>query len=297
MPMSMAIEPTTACNLSCPECPSGLNKFTRKTGNIDLVFFKKTIDHLAEHVFYLTLYFQGEPYIHPGFFEMVEYSRRKRIYTSTSTNAHFLNDENARRTVESGLDRLIISMDGTTPETYRFYRAGGKIETVIEGTKNILRWKKELGSKTPYVIFQFIVFRHNEHQVDEIKKLGKQIGVDEVKIKTAQLYSFENGSDLLPQNGKYSRYGKTAGGKFAIKSNGIINCRRMWHSFVMTWDGLVIPCCFDKDAVHQMGNSQKDSVAGIWESSEYREFRKSVFKGRKEVDICANCSEGARVWI
>src|SRR5690606_23911827 len=121
--------------LRCPECPSGLRAFSRKQGNLKKDFFKKTIDQLYKKTFYLTFYFQGEPFINPDFLEMVKYANDKKIYTATSTNAHFLNDENAKRTVESGLDRLIISIDGTTQEVYENYRRGGKLEKVLEGTK------------------------------------------------------------------------------------------------------------------------------------------------------------------
>jgi pyruvate-formate lyase-activating enzyme len=85
--------------------------------------------------------------------------RDKGIYTATSTNAHYLNDQNARRTVESGLDRLIISLDGTTQDVYQQYRVGGKLEKVLEGTRNVVRWRRELKSSTPRIIFQFLVVR------------------------------------------------------------------------------------------------------------------------------------------
>jgi MoaA/NifB/PqqE/SkfB family radical SAM enzyme len=82
LPFSVAIEPTTACNLRCPECPSGLRSFSRPTGNLKEDFFRKTIDELHKEVFYLTFYFQGEPYINPDFLEMVKYAHSKGIYTS-----------------------------------------------------------------------------------------------------------------------------------------------------------------------------------------------------------------------
>jgi MoaA/NifB/PqqE/SkfB family radical SAM enzyme len=118
--------------------------------------FKKVIDELAPSLSYLTFYFQGEPYLHPNFLELVKYAADKNIYTATSTNAHYLNDAAAKKTIESGLDRLIISIDGTTQETYEAYRKGGKLDKVIEGARNIVRWKKELKSITPFVVFQFL---------------------------------------------------------------------------------------------------------------------------------------------
>jgi radical SAM protein with 4Fe4S-binding SPASM domain len=296
LPFSVAIEPTTACNLRCPECPSGLRSFSRPTGNLKEDFFRKTIDELYKEVFYLTFYFQGEPYINPDFLEMVKYAQGKCIYTSTSTNAHFLNEENARKTVESGLDRLIISIDGTTQETYEAYRKAGKLSNVIQGTKNILKWKKELKSKKPEVIFQFLVVKPNEHQIPELYKLAKELGVDKVKLKTAQIYDFENGNPLIPSIGRYSRYAQQPDGTYKIKNLLKNECWKLWHSCVITWDGIVVPCCFDKDAEHKMGDLKEGSFKEIWSGSAYNAFRKQLLKGRDQIDICTNCTEGCKVW-
>jgi radical SAM protein with 4Fe4S-binding SPASM domain len=296
LPFSVAIEPTTACNLRCPECPSGLRSFSRPTGNLKEDFFRKTIDELHKEVFYLTFYFQGEPYINPDFLEMVKYAHSKGIYTSTSTNAHFLNEENARKTVESGLDRLIISIDGTTQETYEAYRKAGKLSNVIQGTKNILKWKKELKSKKPEVIFQFLVVKPNEHQIPELYKLAKELGVDKVKLKTAQIYDFENGNPLIPSIGRYSRYAQQPDGTYKIKNLLKNECWKLWHSCVITWDGIVVPCCFDKDAEHKMGDLKEGSFKEIWSGSAYSAFRKQLLKGRDQIDICTNCTEGCKVW-
>lgn len=106
------------------------------------------------------------------------------------------------------MDRLIISIDGTTQETYENYRVGGQLSKVIEGTKNIVKWRKQLKSKTPLIVFQFLVVKPNEHQVEEVKKLGKELGVDDVWFKTAQVYDYESGNELIPTIQKYSRYKK-----------------------------------------------------------------------------------------
>lgn len=296
LPISIAIEPTTSCNLRCPECPSGLRSFTRPTGMLQEDIFKKVIDELADTLLYLTFYFQGEPYLHPKFTELVSYASQKGIYTATSTNAHYLSEENAKKTVLSGLDRLIISIDGTSQETYQAYRVGGKLEKVIEGTKNILHWKKKLNSKTPYVIFQFLVVKPNEHQIAEVKQLGKEMGVDEVKLKTAQIYDYENGSPLLPSIEKYARYQKGKDSKYFIKNSLENSCWRMWQSCVITWDGAVVPCCFDKDAHYKLGTVENDNFKAIWRGESYQNFRKSLLKSRSEIEMCKNCTEGTKVF-
>jgi radical SAM protein with 4Fe4S-binding SPASM domain len=295
-PISMAIEPTTSCNLRCPECPSGLRQFTRPIGMLEPAFFKKTIDEVYNELIYLTFYFQGEPYLNPNFLDMVKYASEKGIYTSTSTNAHYLNKEQAKKTVESKLDRLIISIDGTTQETYEQYRIGGQLQKVIDGTKNIIEAKREFKSTSPHIVFQFLVVKPNEHQLEDVKKLANELGVDEVVFKTAQVYDFENGNPLIPENIKYSRYKKNADGTYSIKNKLLNQCWRMWSSCVVTWDGVVVPCCFDKDAKHQLGDLKTQSFKELWKSTKYQSFRQSILKSRQEIDICKNCSEGTKVW-
>lgn len=296
LPISISIEPTTSCNLRCPECPSGKREFTRPTGMLQNNFFRNVIDELYKETLCLIFYFQGEPYLNPDFLEMVKYASSKNIYTATSTNAHFLDDANARKTVESGLDRLLISIDGTTQDTYEQYRVGGDLKKVIAGTENIIKWKKQLGSKTPHVIFQFLVVKPNEHQIKDIEALAKKTGVDEVRFKTAQIYDYVNGNKLIPTISTYSRYQQQSDGTFEIKNKMLDHCWKLWHSTVITWDGLVVPCCFDKDATHQMGDLKNTSFQQLWQGREYNNFRASVLNSRSEIDICRNCTEGTKVW-
>lgn len=296
-PVSISFEPTTSCNLRCPECPSGLREFTRPTGMLKKDFFRETIDDIHKQLLYLIFYFQGEPFLNPDFLEMVKYAHDKGIYTATSTNAHYLNDEKARKTVESGLDRLIISIDGTTQDVYKQYRVGGNLEKVLQGARNIVKWKRELKSKTPFVFFQFLVVKPNEHQIEDIKKLAKEIGVDQVRFKTAQVYDYENDpNNLIPDNIKYSRYKLDKNGKRTIKSGLSNHCWKLWHANVITWDGLVVPCCFDKDAMHRLGNLKTQSFKEVWNNDNYKQFRSELMTSRKNIDICANCSEGLTVW-
>ncbi|HZG26008.1 MAG TPA: radical SAM/SPASM domain-containing protein [Chitinophagaceae bacterium] len=296
-PVSISFEPTTSCNLRCPECPSGLRAFTRPTGMLENTFFKDTIDQLHRELLYLVFYFQGEPFLNPAFLDMVKYASAKGIYTATSTNAHYLTDVNARKTVESGLDRLIISLDGTTQEVYEQYRVGGNLKKVIAGAENIVKWKKALNSKTPFIIFQFLVVKPNEHQVEEVRKLGKEIGVDDVWLKTAQVYDYENDpNELIPTIEKYSRYKKNKQGEMETKNELENHCWRLWHATVITWDGLVVPCCFDKDAQHTLGDLKGKPFKEIWHNPDYVFFRQQILQSRKNIDICANCSEGTKVW-
>ena len=247
-------------------------------------------------VFYINYYFQGEPFLHPQFLELIRQAKKHKIYTATSTNAHFIDQNKAEEIIDSGLDRLIISIDGLTQETYENYRVHGNLAKVIEATKLLIAAKKEKKSETPHLIFQFLAVKPNEHEIPAVFTLGNELGIDEVRIKTAQLYDYKNGNSLMPENEKYSRYVRTSDGTYKLKYKTGNHCWRMWSGSVLTWDGKVVPCCFDKDAQHVLGTIEQTPFTEIWNHKKYRGFRQAVLTGRNQIDICQNCSEGAKVF-
>jgi len=289
MPFSVSIEPTTNCNLKCKECVSGQLQFTRPEGKIDLEFYKKIIDQTYKFLLNLFIYFQGEPFLHHNFFEMVKYANSKNIFTSTSTNGHFLSAENSQKIIDSKLDKLIISLDGTTQEVYQNYRVGGNLQKVITGIKTLTDFKQKQNSKTPYIVLQFIVMGSNEHQIENIKKLAKELNVNKLELKSVQVYNFEKNVELLPTNKKYLRYVKKES-DFAQKSKLRNRCWRLLNSSVITWDGMVLPCCYDKDAKHSFGNLKNETFVEIQNSKKANDFRNMILKNRKSIEICNNCT-------
>ena len=145
--------------------PKWIAFLSRPTGSLREDFFRQTIDELYQELLMLIFYFQGEPYLNPAFLEMVQYAHQKGIYTITSTNGHFLNDEQARKTVESGLDRIIISIDGTTQEVYESYRKKGKLEVVLQGARNLVKWKKT--TKASNTTHYFSVFSRSAQRTSD----------------------------------------------------------------------------------------------------------------------------------
>lgn len=290
-PWSISVEPTTFCNLKCVECPSGQNSLKRQNGSISLELYEKILKQIESHTFYLNMYFQGEPFLHHDFLKMVKIAKEKNIYVSTSTNGHFLTDKIAKETVLSGLNRLIVSLDGINQQTYEQYRKGGNFNRVIQGINSLVSVKKQLNKRNPYIILQFIVFSTNENQVDEVKKLGKKLGVDEVQIKTAQINDNQNINSLLPIEERFSRYKKNSENKLVLKHKLKNKCYKIWHSLVITWDGIVVPCCYDKYAEFDMGNLNTDNIVDIWRCDKFKSFRKNILKQRSSINICCNCDE------
>ncbi len=294
-PFALSIEPTTSCNLRCPECPSGLRSFTRPTGSIEFDFYKSIIDQCKSFLSYLILYFQGEPFLNRNFFDLVSYASKNGIYTVTSTNAHFLDEDNAKKTILSGLDKIIISLDGTDQEAYESYRIGGNYKKVVSGIQKLVYWKEKLDKHKPLIILQFLIMKTNQHQLRDIEKLSLELKVDQLSIKTAQVYDLKKGSLIIPDNEKMSRY-KKMNGSYVIKNKLENKCWRMWSSSVMTWDGKMVPCCFDKDAKYIYGNLNENRFSEIWNNKNHTLFRKNIQSSRKIIDICQNCTEGSNIW-
>lgn len=293
-PFSVSIEPINVCNLKCPECPTGLGILKRPKGMVSVESFSDTLSHLNKSLWHVNLYFQGEPFMHPEFFKLVQIAKKAKLLASTSTNAHFLSYSQSIKTVASGLDTIIISFDGTTQEVYEKYRVGGNIDAVIKSVENLVRAKLELKSKTPVIVAQFLAFNYNEHQINEFKQLAFNKGVNKVEVKTAQIYQVDKKVNMLPSNSNLSRYKIQIDG--SVKLKGVVRnrCWKHWSSAVITWDGRVAPCCFDKDAKYTFGNAIKKDFGEIWSNSEYNVFRQRVLLNKDKIDICSNCPIGRK---
>ena len=290
-PWAASIEPTTSCNLRCTECPTGMQSLSRPGGNMKTDTFREILGKLSPDLIYLTLYFQGEPLLNPHFAEMVSIAHAQRVFVSTSTNGHFLNDKNVDQILKSGLNHLIISLDGLDQSTYEKYRVNGDFQLLIDGIHRLVAARKTKKSRSPFIELQFLVMGHNEHQMTQMREFAKTAGVDKLAFKTAQVYNFNAGSTVIPTLKEKSRYKQLPDGSWAMAKAIRNRCHRIWSSVVVTWDGKVVPCCYDKNADHQVGDLLKDSLAAIWKNRQYAAFRKQLLRSRSEIEICRNCGE------
>jgi radical SAM protein with 4Fe4S-binding SPASM domain len=295
-PASFSIEPTNFCNLKCPECPSGLGRLTRPLGLLELDAFKKLIDEIKEHAFYIQLFFQGEPYINKRLPEMIQYAAESNVYVSISTNGLLIDEKKIEKVLDNPPDKLIFSIDGLDEETYQNYRVGGTFAKADAGLRLLLQRKRERGLSKPFVELQFIVMKANEKQIPDVLKYGKELGVDKTALKTMQVYSYENALQYLPENPKYRRY-TLKDGEVIMKGKMKDHCFALWRTSVITWDGKVVPCCFDKDAHYVLGSLKETKFADIWKSEPYNKFRAQILENRKGVDMCLNCTEGLKINI
>lgn len=293
-PLLLMVEPTNICNLKCPMCPSGAGEMTRSKGQMDFALFKKAIDEIGDKLILIQFWNQGEPFINQSFLDMVTYAKSKGIPAMTSTNGHFIKSlEDAYAVINSGLDEIIISVDGLDQKTYETYRKGGNLETVLNGIKFLNQAKKELKSKHPLINLQFLVMKHNESQKEAMIETAKELGADIIALKSAQVYNEDQADSFLPEDDSFSRYEKSENG-YHLKGRLPNWCQFLWHGAVLNWDGDIAPCCFDKDATFAWGNLDKEnpSFLEIWKSEKAQKFRASILKNRSQYKICHNCFEG-----
>lgn len=288
-PVHITIEPTTACNLKCPVCETGSGTLNRPQGEMSLGNLKKIIDKIAPHTNAILFYFMGEPFLNRNAYEMIKYARDHRIFVTICTNGEYIN---AKRLVDSGLNEISFQIGGITQETHETYRVNGKLNKVFESIRNVVAEKKRRGICLPRVIVGFIIMKHNEHQVNDFYKLGRELEVDECQVVNPCVRTIKQGIQFLPADERYWFYDRSAFSKGILRPRVIPNnrCEWIYYSTVITWDGNVVPCCRDAQGDYVMGNLFEESFDSIWNNEKYRKFRKKISTAQSEMPLCKLCS-------
>lgn len=299
-PLFVSVEPAAVCQLRCPECPVGQKSVSetirQRSGLMPLEVFRRVLAECRDTAWVMQFYFQGEPLLNKDLPQMIREAHEAGLYTIVSTNAQAMTQEMAQAFVESGLDRIIISMDGLTNESYNAYRIGGSLDKC----KAALRYLRE--AKEQFQISNFLSFRNdcfkfqielqvlrlrsNEHEWAAFKKQYKALGADRLVFKTAQLYDYANGHPLMPSNPKYSRYVQGKDGLYHRRrlSKG---CFRVWSGCVITTTGEVLPCCYDKTHAYAYGNIMNTRMRELFGNEKAITFRQAAF--RQTPKICQEC--------
>ena len=285
-PASLTLETTNSCNLSCPECVTGMNGLTRATSWMTASDASRIIQQAKSYTLVANLYFQGEPLLNPDLFKIVAETTRAGIYSIISTNAQNLSSDKAEHLVKSGLKKIVISMDGLTQETYSTYRVRGKLQYVLDGISNMVEARRKFKSAFPVIEVQFIVFRFNEKEIKDARRLVYKRGCDRFVLKTAQFYDELRAKDWMPQQQKYARY--SSRNTSQIKHAAKTGCKKMWTSLVVCAGGETALCCMDKNALYSPGNTHEKNLADLWQSDKIKQFRKRISKGNY-MSICRNC--------
>ena len=290
-PLFVSVEPANVCQLKCLECPVGVRN-TGIPGYRDTERFMspevwhRVISEVRDTAFVIQFYFQGEPLLNKDLPTMIREAHEAGLYTIVSTNAQALTQNLARQLVASGLDRIIISMDGLTEDSYNAYRVGGSLDKTKAALRYLRKSKIENRESRILIELQCLRLHSNEHEWSEFRRVYKSLGADRLTFKTAQLYDYSNGHPLMPSNPKYSRYIKGSDGRYHRRplSHG---CFRVWSGAVITTNGDVLPCCYDKAHTHAYGNIMNASMRELFQSPQARAFRQAAFK--QQPQICQEC--------
>lgn len=298
MPLFVSVEPAAVCQLKCPECPIGrrdkvITSLRDYERFMSPAVWERVLSEIRDTAWVIQFYFQGEPLLNKDLPQMIREAHEAGLYTIVSTNAQAMTEEMAQALVASGLDRIIVSMDGLSDESYNAYRIGGSLEKCKEAIRFLRKAKNDLSlsrhnviMSSPIIELQCLRLKSNEHEWAEFKREYKRLGADRLVFKTAQLYDYADGHPLMPSNPRYSRYIKGTDGKYHRRHLNK-GCFRVWSGCVITTSGDVLPCCYDKAHAFAYGNIMTASMKDLFHSEKAVSFRKAAF--RQTPQICQEC--------
>lgn len=295
-PYHITLEPTNACNLKCPLCPTGVGTLNRPKGKMTFEEFKRIIDQIGPYTARLEMAGLGEPFINSDICRMIRYAADAGVWVHLDTNVTLIDTpQKVHDLIASGLGTLNMSIDGATQETYEKYRVNGDLAKVLENLKALVQEKKRSGVKRPEIVCQVVVTRQNEHEIDDIRRIATELGVDRFVAKSATLAMAQptdkgDISDALiekffPRNKAFRRH-RVA--KEQTYENG---CSSLYKNAFILWNGELTTCCHDTRGVNVRGNIlESESFGKVWNSPTYQNLRKQVNTDiRKATPLCSVC--------
>lgn len=312
LPQIMMIEPTNLCNLRCPLCPTGNRGLQRRKGFMEMGLYRRILAETDGALERLRLYNFGEPFLHPHIFEMISLAQGAEVKTLVSTNGLvFADARQVDALIDSRLDRLRVSIDGASQQTHQQYRVGSQLETILQGVELLLQRQRLREKKRPRVELQFIVMRHNEHELPEMRSLAKSLGVP-LRIKSVGLGSLvqpraeqpgapvaqpappeQDPARWLPVGSAAPRRYDQHGGVLTLAGGGMpAMCDHPWHRLVVNWDGSATACCYDHEGLFAFG-SATHGIRRLWNGAGIQNLRRAMRRGDLP-EVCLSCS--VRLW-
>lgn len=283
-PYVFHVEPTNICTVRCPYCRTGAGDNELKPGTMPFPLFKKIFDDLKDDLIMVRLDGAGEPFINPVIAEMISYCNTHGVATTMSTNLQNCDEIALERVVRAGLDYLICSIDGTTQEVYEKYRVNGSLEKCLTNLRALADIKKRLGVRHPYTDWQFLIFDHNVHQLDEVKEMVVDSGADRLSL-----------NDVRPQTWKKELAGDPPA-----------TCYWFYKAVNVTYDGAVRACCSDGMGHHfEFGSLVDQSFDDVWNGEAQQQARRifvdahevpEAIRGAKCVASCPMVNDSRRRW-
>lgn len=293
-PFILNVEPGNICNLKCPLCPTGARELGMAKGFMSFELFKQVFDQLKGGLSAINLYSWGEPLLNKNLIVMIKYAKsvNKNVRITTSTNLNVKDDKLLADFVASGIDEIIVSCDGANAESYSKYRVGGDFNLVMDNLKLMVTKKEELNA-TVAIVWNFLVFKHNESEVEEARRIANSLGVDfrvglmrtsmkdEILMPHQQIIARDK--DWIPDNPLYSAYDKER----CLPKKIIKTCRKPWQEISLNWDGKVFPCCAVYGDAFSLGDAKKNTIKEIWNSKPFKLARREILN--KKMLACTVC--------
>lgn len=296
-PYIFTIDTGNVCNLRCPLCPTGVHTLERRQSLMTLRTFETVLDRIAPWAVEIVMHNWGEPFLNPEILAMIGAARAASVGTTISSNLNLVHrgDDFLEAVVDSGLDHLTVSLDGTTQDVYGTYRRGGDIEAVFHNLRTLLAYRNRTGRRTPTVEWQFLVMKHNEHQVESARRLARQLGVDRLRLTSAglpfnQLDDMQLATQWLSDLPAYQAYHPRA-----IAQRGYLfdeRCFYLYRGMTINPGGEVSPCCVVYHAQHDFGSLLTDDLDTVWNNAHYRSSRGLFSPKRQAGDgdtVCGSC--------
>ncbi len=305
-PYWLTVDPTNFCQLKCPFCPTGAGRGVRDKASLRLEHFRHVMDSLGATLIHVDFMNWGEPLLNKDLWAMVAEAKKHGVDTMVSTNFNSFRPQDADALLDSGLDRLVLSIDGMTQETYQKYRVGGDYARVVENLKALTARRAERRQAKPTIVWQFLAFKHNEHEADAVRAFAKELGCDEVGVTPAYLpfrpgikdewlptradlrmYDPENFPDSPPW--QWSESKPAEGGAAVAEAPQVAVevykdsktaprklCNWPWAGIAINPDGSVSPCCSVEEQEYDFGNYFTQSFRKLWNNDKYRKAREHV---------------------
>lgn len=278
-PDRVYIESTNVCNLECVMCPTGLHLDTRPKGYMDWELFTSIVDEIAPFAEAVVLHSWGEPLLHPRIVEMIEYAKAHDLWVELSTNATRLDEQMARRLITAGLDRIYLSMDGLTKETYEKVRVKADFDTVLANIERFIDLKHELGAQVEADV-QIVRLSETDAEVAAFVERWRQSRADIVNIK-----------ELDTWGGQIAGVTELAVEPQPDETAARRPCPNLWYHCHIHWDGTLVSCSRDYDALTPLGNVRNGGVLATWHGARMRELRRWHLDGRFCAAQCEHCVE------
>jgi radical SAM protein with 4Fe4S-binding SPASM domain len=254
-------------------CVHGAGK-PLKTGFIKHEFARDMIRQVASAgVYSVKFNWRGEPALYKELPDLIAYAKKLRIpEVQINTNGLPFTKESIQQVVEVGLDRVIFSVDGNSPETYEEIRLGGSFQRLVDNIEYFIATRKRMRSITPFIRVQMVRMQSNQHEVEGL--LARWSGkVDDIRI-----------SDVTDRGqGKHM----CVGDQVAVSRR---RCPQPWLRMVVSREGLVMPCCSDWYCRRVVGDAKQEPLQAIWHGKRMKEFRKAVSsKKLDDFEPCRSC--------